>query len=249
MDKLIRLAFALLSWVIILFALATIGIRISLTNIDSFKSEIESWLAAEVIPGTSFVGLQGDWNQFNPVLHLTGASITTPDNRQTLVIDEIVVEFDYFRSLWYWSPVVSEVTGVLAKLSVRKDLAGQWWLNDIPLSFTGSDDTVSSFEELVAQMPHYIQLQLDQLVIDDQGSGQSYRIDQVRAEMQQREESIHLQLSANLPEVLGNRFNIKSIIKQTNSVVYLKSDSLELTRIADLLGIKTGNLHLSLIHI
>ena len=242
MDKLIRLAFALLSWVIILFALATIGIRISLTNIDSFKTEIESWLAAEVIPGTRFVGLQGDWNRFNPVLHLTGASITTPDNRQILVIDEIVVEFDYFRSLWYWSPVVSEVTGVLAKLSVRKDLAGQWWLNDIPLSFTSSDDTVSSFEELVAQMPHSIQLQLDQLVIDDEGSGQSYRIDQVRAEMQQREESIHLQLSANLPEVLGNRFNIKSIIKPENSLVYLKLDSLEITRIADLLDIKTGGL-------
>ncbi len=243
MDKFIRITFALLSWVIILFALATIGLRVGLTNIDSFKTEIESWLARDVIPGTRFAGLRGDWKQFNPVLYLTSASISTPDNSQTLVIDKIVVEFDYFRSLWYWSPVVSEVTGVLAKMSVRKDLAGQWWLNDIPLSFTSSNETLSSFEELVGQMPRYIQLELDQLVIDDQGSKQSYRIDQVRAELQRRENSIHWQMSANLPEVLGNRLNIKSIIRQESGVVYLKSDSLELTRIADLLDIKAGRLN------
>ncbi|MFV2032103.1 MAG: hypothetical protein ACC663_06365, partial [Gammaproteobacteria bacterium] len=242
MDKLIRFAFALLSWAIILFALATIGLRIGLSNIDTFKTEIEGWLAKDVIPGTSFAGLQGEWNQFNPVLRLNRVSITTPDKSQALVIDELVVEFDYFRSLWYWSPVVSDVTGALAKLSVKKDSEQRWWLNDIPLSFTSSDQTVSSFEELVAQMPYYIQLRLDQLEIDDQFSKRKYRITQVRADLQQLEESIHLQLSAILPDALGNRVNINSIFKQDNSVIYLKSDSLELSRIADLIGIDPGNL-------
>ncbi|MCH8106048.1 MAG: TIGR02099 family protein [Proteobacteria bacterium] len=242
MATLIRLVFTLLSWTIILFALATIGLRIGLANIDSYKNEIESWIAKDVIPGTSFVELRGGWDQFNPVLHLTRVSITTPDKSQALAIDEIVVEFDYFRSLWYRTPVVSEVTGMLAKLSVRKDLTQKWWLNDIPLSFASSDQTVSSFEELMAQMPHFIQIELDQLEIDDQASGQKYRINQVRIDMQQREDSIHWQLSAILPEALGNRLNIKSIIKHDNSVLYLKSNSLELTRIAELLDIKVGNL-------
>ncbi len=240
MDKLSRFITKLLSLAIILLALIVIGLRIGLSNIDFFKSDIEIWLAKDVTPGISFSSIQGSWNQLNPILKLNDASITLPDRRQTTTISSLSVEFDIWRSLLLKSPVVREVTGMINKLSLRKDSAQQWWLNEISLGSTSAKEKKSDIGQLIAQIPHYLHLEINRLIIFDQSSGEKYQIGDIKVDTQQRDGTYYLQLNASLPEALGNNLEVKSIISEENSLAYLKSDRLELDRLASLFGLNIG---------
>jgi uncharacterized protein YhdP len=91
MGKLSRIITRLLSLTLILLALIVIGLRLGLSNIDLFKSEIEIWLTKDVAPGLKFAGIRGGWNQLNPILMLSDASITLPDREQTTAISHMLV--------------------------------------------------------------------------------------------------------------------------------------------------------------
>jgi len=242
MDKISRFIIKLLSLTIILLALVVIGLRISLANIDLFKSDIESWLASNVAPGISYTSIQGGWNQFNPIIKLNNASIMLPDRRQTTAVDEMSVEFDIWKSLRIRSPVVREVSGTISKLSLTKDSSQQWWLNEISLGGASLEKTEANIEQLIARIPHYLHLELDRLIIFDQASDETYQINNIEIDAQQRDGSYYLQLNANLPDVLGNRLSVRSVVSPENSVGYLKSDRLELDRLASLFGINIGGI-------
>ena len=242
MERLSRFITRLLSLTIILLAMAVIGLRVSLNNIDLFKSDIESWLARDVAPGLRFTSIQGGWNQFNPILRLNDASIVLPDRKQTTAINYMVVEFDIWKSLRIRSPVVREISGTISKLSLRKDSTHQWWLNELSLGGANRESTESDIKQLIAQIPHYLHLELNRLIVFDQTIGEKYQIDNIEIDTQQRDGSYYLQLNANLPDLLGNKLNFKSVIGQKNSVAYLKSDRLELDRLASLFGINIGGI-------
>ena len=227
---------------IILLALIVISLRVGLNNIDLFKSDIESWLARDVATGIKFASIQGGWNQFNPILRLKNASILLPDRKQTTAIDEMSVEFDLWKSLRIKSPVVREISGTISKLSLRKDSTQQWWLNELRLNAANPKKTESDIKQLIAQIPHYLHLELNRLIVFDQTLGEKYEIDNVSIDTQQRNGSYFLKLDAKLPDLLGNTFSLKSVISEENSVAYLESDRLELDRIASLLGINIGGI-------
>ena len=71
------------------------------------------------------------------------------------------------------------------------------------------------------------------MLIFDQSSGERYQIENIEIDTQQRDGSYYLRLNASLPEALGENLVIKSIIGEKNRLVYLKSDRLELDRIAN----------------
>jgi len=242
MDKLSRFIIKLLSLTIILLALVVIGLRLSLANIDLFKSDIENWLAGNIAPGISYTSIQGGWNQLNPIIKLSNASIMLPDRRQTTAVDEMSVEFDIWKSLRIRSPVVREVSGTISKLSLTKDSTQQWWLNEISLGSANLERAEANIEQLIAQIPHYLHLELNQLIIFDQTDDETYQIKNIEIDAQQRVGSYYLQLNANLPDVLGNKLNVKAIISEENSVGYLKSDRLELDRLASLFGKNIGGI-------
>ncbi len=222
--------------------MVVIGLRLGLNNIDLFKSDIENWLARDIAPGIKFVSIQGSWSQFNPILRLNDASIVLPDRKQAMAVSYMSVEFDIWKSLRNWSPVVQEVSGTISKLSLRKDSTHQWWLNEISLGGVSREDSESDIKQLIAQIPHYLHLQINRLIVFDQSLGEKYQIDNIKIDAQQRGGFYYLQLNANLPDLLGDKFDIKSIISPENSVVYLKSDRLELDRVASLLGINIGGI-------
>ncbi|MCZ6577909.1 MAG: hypothetical protein O6927_00945, partial [Gammaproteobacteria bacterium] len=97
----------------------------------------------------------------------------------------------------------------------------------------------TSFASLISQFPYYLDLELKQLVIFDQTSGQNYQIDRVQLDLQQHDDSFHLKLVTDLPDPLGGQLTIKSIVKPDHSQVYLKSSRLELVRFAELFDINT----------
>ncbi|MCZ6578294.1 MAG: hypothetical protein O6927_02960, partial [Gammaproteobacteria bacterium] len=138
MRYLIRLLTKFLSWALVLLALGVVGLRVGLANIDYFEAEIKIWLVSEVSSGISFVGIQGDWNRFNPILRLENASLFLPNQDQAVLIDEMVVELDLVKSLWLQTPWIREVSGTIKNLNLRKDRAGQWWLNELILGGVGN---------------------------------------------------------------------------------------------------------------
>ena len=222
--------------------LAVIGLRLSISYIDLFKSDIESWLAKDVITGIRFASIQGNWNQFNPVLSLYGVSIVLPNRKQTTAIRELSVELDLWNSLRIGSPVVQEVSGTISKLSLIKDSAHQWWFNDINLGSASGKKRQYDIEQLIAQIPYYLHLNLNQLIVIDRSSGTEYQIDNIQVDAQQREGSYYLKLDADLPDSLGNKLNFKAIIGKENSVAYLKSDRLELDHLASLFDLNIGGI-------
>jgi len=225
-----------------MLVLAVIGLRLSLSYIDLFKSDIESWLAKDVITGIRFASIQGNWNQFNPVLSLYGVSIVLPNRKQTTAIRELSVELDLWNSLRIGSPVVQEVSGTISKLSLIKDSGHQWWFNDINLGSASGKKREYDIEQLIAQIPYYLHLNLNQLIVIDQSSGTEYQIDNIQVDAQQREGSYYLKLDADLPDSLGNKLNFKAIIGKENSVAYLKSDRLELDHLASLFDLNIGGI-------
>ena len=242
MNKLSRLITRLLSLTIIVLAVAVIGLRFSLYNIDLFKSDIENWLAKDVISGIRFASIEGGWNRLNPILSLHGVSIILPNGKQTTAIKNMSVELDLWNSLRIGSPVIREVSGAVSKLSLTKDSRHQWWLNEIRLGSANREKAEADIEQLIAQIPYYLHLDLHQLIVIDQFSSEEYQIDNVQIDAQLRDGSYYLQLDAELPGVLGNRLSFKSIIGQENSVAYLKSDRLELDRLASLFDLNIGGI-------
>ena len=240
MDKLSRFITRLLSLTIILLVLIVVSLRLGLSNIEFFKAEIEALLARDVAPGLRFSGIQGGWNHLNPILRLSDASITLSDHNQTTAISNMSVEFDIWKSLLIKSAVVREVSSTVSKLSLRKDNTQQWWLNEFSLGGPDQGESEYTIEQLISQIPHYLHLEVNQLIVFDQSNGEKYQIDNIEIDAQHREGAYYLQLNANLPDVLGNKLAIKSIIGEENSVAYLKSDRLELDHLASLFGINIG---------
>ncbi|MFA9421248.1 MAG: YhdP family protein, partial [Gammaproteobacteria bacterium] len=242
MARLIRFFTRLLSVILVLLALLVVGLRIGLANIAYFETEIKDWLATEVASDISFINIRGSWNRFNPILRLENASVVLPNRDQPISVDGMAVELDLVKSVWMQSPVIREISATIKNLNLTKDSGGQWWLNEIRLGGTETGGAETSVAALVSQIPHYLNIELKQLVVFDQNSRQKYEIDRVQIDLQQRDDAFHLELATRLPEPLGDQLVIKSIVTPEKSLVYLKSSQLELSRFAALLDLDTFGL-------
>jgi len=242
MARLIRFITRLLSAVLVLLALLVVGLRIGLANIAYFEAEIKDWLAGEVVSEIDFVNIRGGWNRFNPILRLQNASVILPNRDAPISVDDMAVEIDLVKSVWLQSPVIREISGSIKNLKLVKDSGGKWWLNDIQLGGSGTNDAETSVEALISQFPHYLNLELKQLVVSEQNSGQKYEIDRVQIDLQRNDHSIYFELATRLPEPLGDQLVVKSIVKPERSLVYLKSSKIELARIGALLDLDTFGL-------
>jgi len=186
-------------------------------------------MANEVASGISFVDIQGGWNQFNPILRLKNASVTLPNRNQPISVDEMAVELDLVKSAWLQSPVIREISGAIKNLKLKKDSGGQWWLNETYLGGVGeSSSPKTNIATLLSNFPHYLDLEIKQLIIIDQNSGRDYEINWIQLDLQQHKDSFHLELATSLPASLGDELLMKAIVKPESSLVYVKSDRIEL---------------------
>jgi len=242
MGLLRRISLFLLVFAVILLAVIMGGLRLVIVNIDYFKPEIDYLLARDVSKGVVFSGFSGAMNRFNPVLRIDNVSINLPDRSQPLFVDRLAVEFDFWASLREWAPVVLEISGQVEKLELTKDESGRWWTHEFELSL-GDDETVMpGFARALQLAPRYLKLDLHRLIIRDQQSQTSYQINGVSAQINHRKDQFHTQFSALLPDELGRRVLIKSVLDPKRSEIYIDSTDLQLSRIAGLLGIDSWGL-------
>jgi len=242
MDLLKRISLSVFVIAVVLLAVIMGGLRLAITNIEYFKSEIEYLLERDLAPGVAFTGLSGDLNRFNPILRIENVSITLPDRSQPLFIDRLEMEFDFWASWRENAPVVREVTGQLERLEVVKDEAGRWSTNDLSLSVEPDQGPAPEFRQILALVPGYLNLKLNRLIIRDQQTGASHQLDRIHAHINRQQEQYFVKISAALPEQLGRGILIKSTVGPDRSLVYLNSSDLQLAPVARLFDLDTWGL-------
>lgn len=237
MLSLLRYLTQRLIWMVIFIGLIVAGLRLGLANIDLFRADIEDWVSEELSPGIRFGEIRSYWKKINPVLELDNASITLPDRSKSLVVDTISIELDLWGSLVLGTAAISEVTGIIDKITIRKDSEHHWWLNDINLVAAESSAAASDIEDMLASVPHYLEIELRRLIIEDETNRQNYQIENIFADIQHHDDATHLQLLADLPEAFGGSIKIKSILQQNHGLTYFQAEQLKLDPITALFDI------------
>ena len=239
MLALVRYIFRTFIWLIILAGIIVAGLRLALANVDLFRADIENWVAEEFGPGISFGKMQSYWIGPDPVLELTSAAVTLPDRSKPLAIDAVNIQFNLWGSLVLGIPVVTEISGNIETVTIRKDIEKRWWFNDIQLIAEKGSGAASDIEDLIGSIPHYLQLVVTRLVIEDQISQQNYQVDNIAADIQHHDDATYFQLLAKLPEALGGELKVKSIMTPAQGLVYFQSDQLKLEPLLGLIGLPT----------
>lgn len=239
MDLLRRISLALLVTAIILLGLLMGGLRLAMANLDSFKSEISYLISRDAIPGVSFSTMRADWNYFNPILAVQNASITLPNHSQSLFIDELTVEFDFWASLREQAPMVLEISGKIEKLELTRDAEGRWWMDEISID-SAADTDIPGLAQMLGFLPSYLKIDLNRLILNDQASKSIYQFERLQARIKHQKEHFFIQLSSALPDSLGQGLVFKGVVNLDRSVLYLKSTKLNLRRFGDLFGVDTA---------
>ncbi|MDC1286559.1 YhdP family protein [Gammaproteobacteria bacterium] len=247
MEALKRLARVLFVSAIILLALIMGGMRLVISNIDFFQSEIAYLLERDVSKGIVFNRVSGSMIRFNPVLLIENVSINQPDRSQPLFIDRLEVEFDFWNSLRNRAPVVLEISGKLEKLELTRDVSGLWWLNEYQIDGGSGDTVMPGFSRILEFLPRYLKLDLRRLIIRDEKHQETHQLSGLSASTVLREGKFFTQVSAELPDALGRSLLLKSVVDPTSSLIYLNTSGLQLSPVARLFeinmqGLQSGRL-------
>ena len=242
MSFLYRISLALLATAIILLAIILGGIRLVLANIEYYKPEIEFLLSRDDAHRVTFSRVEGSMLRFNPILRIENVSVTLPDRSQPLFVDHLTLEFDFWASLHEWAPVVLEIDGQLEKLELVRDETGRWWANEFEIGGHSDRKIESRILETLAFVPRYLDLDLRRLIIKDMRTARSHQLEDVSARIDHRKDRFLLQLTASLPQELGQAVSIKSALGAERSLIYLSSPGLRIKPLANLLGLETPGL-------
>jgi uncharacterized protein (TIGR02099 family) len=242
MELIKRISLGVFVVAVILLAIIMGGLRLAISNIEYFKPEIAYLLERDVSKGIVFAGVSGEVNRFNPILRIENVSINLPDRSQPLFIDRLTVEFDFWASLREEAPVVLEISGKLEKIELTRDEAGRWWTHDLEIGTGKNRSSTFDFMESLAFVPRYLKLDLRRLIVRDEKNPATYQLERVAAHINYQQGQFFTQLSAALPEALGQGILVKSVVGPDRSVVYINVSNLQLPAIAGLFDLSTWGL-------
>ena len=242
MLNLFRYISRILIWFLILGGLIVGGLRLTLANVGLFRADIESWVSEELASDVGFGDIRIYWNGIYPILELEKAAITLPDRSRPLAVDVLSIEFDLWDSLVLGTPVIIDVIGSIEKLVIRKDINNRWWLNDIDLKAANESNAAGDIEDFLAAIPHFLQLELKRLIIEDESEQRVHQIDNISADIQHHGNATHLQLLANLPEVLGGSLQLRALLEGEKGTIYLQTERFKLDPITALLDVPLSGL-------
>ena len=242
MELLTRISLIIFVTAVILLAITMGGLRLAISNIEYFKSEIEYLLERDVSEGIVFTGISGEVRRFNPILSIENVSINLPDRSQPLFIDRLTVEFDFWASLREETPVVLEIYGQLEKLELTRDESGRWWSHELEIGVGDGQNLMPDLVESLAFVPRYLKLDLRRLILRDEKNATTHLLERVAARIDHRYGQVFAQLSAALPDALGQGVLIKSAVGPEQSVVYINASNLRLPAVAELFDLETWGL-------
>lgn len=211
--------------------------RVSLVQVSFIKSDIETWLNAELIPGISFGEIEGQWRNLNPVLILHQATFNPSNKMQPVHVDRFEIELSALESLVIGELVINDVSGVINEITLRRDKDSQWWFDEVPLS--SGDGSISEFDfsGLISSLPSHLRITLNRLIIDDERDQRYYNLNKVSVGVQLLDQIFHLQMQSDLPDELGQNLSLQARFRQDFSHVYVSTDGLQYASISQLLDL------------
>lgn len=262
MQTFIRPIIKILYWILILSAVIIGVLRLSIPQVQYFKSDIENLLRQSGLPGLSFNDIELEWNQFDHLIHLRNATLAFPNQTDSVVVEKLSFEISLWRSLLAQSLVIREVNAVVESLTIRKDENKQWWLSDISLSGLippDNSDKPSKYDRLgtelsqiIGLIPKTVHVEIGRIIIDDVPGGQQYEIENTVFEMQRRLGIVRAKFSTNLQSLGGKmyagqlnagRLSGQGIFSKQKGLLYSKLNELNLSpQLASLFDIEITGL-------
>ncbi len=252
MQTVIRPTLKILYWILILFAVMIGVLRLSIPQVQYFKSDIENLLRESILPGLSFSHIELEWKTFDHLIHVRNTTLTIPNHIDPVVVEQLSFKISLWRSLLAQSLVIHEVDAVVESLTIRKDQNKQWWLSDISLSdLIQSDKTGQSsghdllgfdVSQIVKLTPKTIHIEINHITIDDEHGEQQYKIDSTVFKMQRRQDVVRATFKTNL-QSMGGQLIAQGVFSQRNSLLYSELNELNLSpELASLLDIEIAGL-------
>jgi len=228
MTKVVNLLGWLFAAALLLFALLSIIVRITMANLDLAIPEVENWLNAEVIQGISLTSAKGKWRGWNPVLQLKDISLTLPDKSQPLILNGAKIELDLLQSLWQLQPVIRRLHTSIDILKLHQNDEQQWFINDILLNPVDKQQVAPKISSILAQLPQEIGITIDRLILHKQQSRQDIEINKLSLNIHNKFDQVDIQLDANIQSNTNQFISLSARLKSKQVSAYLKSSNIEI---------------------
>ncbi len=230
--------------IILVFAAALLSLtgRVLIGQVDYFKSEIETELAAYGITGVSLESVEGGWRGFHPLLKIHGASLSIPGRSQALSINQLELSVKLFSTLWHRELKLLSLYSKIEKVIVVRDESANWWLNDIPLKRQQNTDDKLDVYGFFDRLPDYVSIDIRLLQILDKYHDVEYLIQRTGLHSSNDGGFLSLTLKGQLPEALGDRLSVKLTGDAEQQDAYLEVGQLGLTALSQLMDMKVPGL-------
>ncbi|WP_059123322.1 YhdP family protein [Vibrio sp. MEBiC08052] len=131
-SRLVRTLLWLLLSLLVLLAILISALRVALPHMNQYQIPMTEWMNSQAEIQFSVKDIQGFWRNRHPSLSLTGFQAHLPDTSNIhFAADRVDIEFDLFKSLLQWQPVIANLVIHQSKLDVSSvDLFQQQSLND-----------------------------------------------------------------------------------------------------------------------
>ncbi len=226
--------------IILVFVTASLSLtgRVLIAQVDHFKSEIESELAAYGITGVSLESVEGSWRGFHPILKIHGASLSIPGRSQALSINQLELSVKLFSTLLHGELKLLSLHSKIEKLIVVRDKSANWWLKDIPLKGQQNIEDKLDVHAFFSRLPDFVSIDIRILQILDKYNDTEYLIQRTGLHSSRAGDLLSLTLNSQLPAALGKQLNVKLIGDAESQQMYLDVDAVGLASLAQLFDIK-----------
>ncbi len=141
-------------WLIAVLVLVTVAVLVSLAKVTmprlhQYRSEIQSYLSAQLATPVTLRGVAADWRNFQPILAVDQLTIGDTEVGVPLSISSLELRLDVLGSLLEANPVFASLLLKKVQLVLRQNQHGRWQFADRVSS--ARDKPIDLLELLLAQ--------------------------------------------------------------------------------------------------
>ncbi|MDW6002011.1 YhdP family protein [Vibrio mangrovi] len=158
-SRVVRTLLWLLLSLLVLLAILISALRIALPHMNQYQVPMTEWMNRQAEIQFSVSDIQGFWRNRHPSLSLKGFQAHLPETSNIrFAADSVDIEFDLFKSLLQWQPVIANLVIHQSKLDVSSfDLFQQ----DIPSGTRNLDEEKKAQLETIRYLDNVFLRQLD----------------------------------------------------------------------------------------
>lgn len=224
---------------LICLALLSLAGRAILSNVSNFKHTIELELADYGIKGVNIDDIEADWQGLHLFLKIKGASLSIPGRSYALAVNTLSLRVRLLSSLLNRDLILESFYSSIEKLVLVRDNEGNWWLNDIPFSPSGSTQQSEPVVfEFFQRLPSFVNIDIGLIQLHDQRHQTDYFIQQSTLKSSLKDQQLSLKFISSLPQTLGNNVEVSMTGDAQLQHLFISADWLNIQRLFELASIE-----------